>query len=247
MALYQINISYDGTAFHGYQRQINQRTVQGELENALKMIGWKGNSILSSGRTDRGVHAERQVAAFSLEWNHSTGELQKAINSHLPSDVAIMDVRERPDADFHPRYSAKSRVYRYQIYTNENRHPLLDRYNWQVYPKPAFDQMQSAALIFIGQHDFKRFGKPYETGGRTERIIEKAFWMKCDDSHERMTFHITGNSFLYHMVRRIAFLLVLAGQQKIEEAEITNALCGTDNLPPGIAPARGLFLEKINY
>jgi len=92
MALYQIKISYDGTDLHGYQRQTQQRTVQGEIEIALKKIGWTGQSIMSAGRTDTGVHADGQIAAFNFEWRHSLKALQNAINANLPEDVSVTEI-----------------------------------------------------------------------------------------------------------------------------------------------------------
>jgi len=247
MALYQINISYDGTEYRGYQRQADQRTIQGEVENALQRIGWKGEAIVSSGRTDTGVHAEEQIAVFFIEWIHSDMDLLRALNANLPEDIAIHQVQKKKDTDFHPRYDAKSRIYRYQTYISQTRFPLLEKYCWKVWPEPDITLMNSGAAAIIGMHDFRWCGKPYKTGGRTERIIKEALWMKKNETPLRMDFRIQGNSFLYHMVRRLVFVLMQVGLGKVKITEVTDALEGDDNLPPGIAPAKGLFLEKINY
>jgi tRNA pseudouridine38-40 synthase len=246
MALYQIHISYDGTQFQGYQRQITFRTVQGEIEEALRKVGWNEKSIFSSGRTDSGVHAEEQVAVFEMQWMHKAENLQNAINAYLPEDIAITGIEELVDGTFHPRFDARSRVYRYQVYINAVRLPLLERYYWQVWPAVDLELMNHAASQFIGQHDFRFFGKPYETDGRTERIMIAAEWMKMG-MDSCLIFRAEANSFLYHMMRRIVFILIKVGQEQISVQEVANALAGNDNLPPGIAPAKGLFLEKINY
>jgi len=244
MALYKIIVSYDGTDFHGYQRQLQLRTVQSEIEQALVRLGWSGESILSSGRTDAGVHAKGQVAAFEFEWNHTDDELKNALNSSLPMDVSIREIFQVRDG-FHPRYDAKNRKYRYQIYMSPTLDPINNRFSWRVWPKLDFQLIDMAEKFFLGSHDFEMFGRAYYEGGRTERIIEKA---ECLHENEyKASFYIQANSFLYHMVRRIVFLLVRVGQRKIEIGSIKESLEGIDNLPPGIAPAKGLFLEEIIY
>lgn len=246
MALYQIHISYDGAGFHGYQRQLDQRTIQGEIEFALKKVGWSGGSILSSGRTDTGVHAEEQVAVFKLDWAHSTSALRNAVNAHLPPEIAIVEVKKQVNGEFHPRYDAKSRIYRYQVYASAIRKPLLEKYHWRVWPEPDIDLMNEGAALLVGSHEFKKFGKPYEPEGRTERRIKNVEW-KQDSAQKSFVFRIEANSFLYHMVRRIVFVLVRVGQCKTNAEDVAHALAGYDNLLPGIAPAKGLFLEKIIY
>jgi tRNA pseudouridine38-40 synthase len=111
MARYKVILAYDGTHFLGFQRQGPKRTVQAELEKALRGLGWTGRAILSSGRTDSGVHAAGQVAAFDLEWAHSDEALVSAINVHLPQDAAVLTARKERD-DFHPRFDALERCYR---------------------------------------------------------------------------------------------------------------------------------------
>lgn len=247
MALYQINISYDGTDFFGYQRQEDKRTVQGEIERALATLGWKSKSIISSGRTDSGVHAEGQVATFELDWHHSEEKLRKALNSSIPKDISINSVKHITNLKFHPRFDAKSRIYRYQIYLNEYRNPLLEKYSWRVWPSPQMELLNMAAQTILGLHDFAKFGRPYQKHGRTERIIYEANWIERKGHPELVDFRIHGNSFLYHMVRRLVYIFIRVGQGHVDIDAVIDALAGIDNLPTGIAPAKGLFLEKINY
>jgi tRNA pseudouridine38-40 synthase len=244
MALYQITISYDGTDFHGFQRQPNNRTVQGEIERALMKLGWTGRTITSSGRTDTGVHAEGQIATFELDWNHSEEELGKAVNYLLPSDISINRAIGAKKG-FHPRYDAKLRKYRYQIYVSSTAEPLAERYHWRVWPEPNFELMNQAAKVICGEHNFFLYGKPPKEGGRTLRNVESVEWKR--DEGNKAFLQIKANSFLYHMVRRISFILVRVGQGKVMIDKIVDSFNGIDNLPPGIAPAKGLFLEEIFY
>lgn len=244
MALYQITISYDGTDFHGFQRQLNNRTVQGDIEHALRKLGWSGRTIKSSGRTDTGVHAEGQIAAFELDWNHSDKELEKAVNFLLPSDISINHA-VRAEEGFHPRYDAKFRKYRYQIYISSSAEPLAERYRWRVWPEPNLELMNQAAGVICGEHDFFLYGKPAKKGGRTLRSVESVIWKR--EKGNKASFQIKANSFLYHMVRRITYILVRVGQGEVTIDKIVGSFKGIDNLPSGIAPAKGLFLEEVFY
>ncbi|HZW05020.1 MAG TPA: tRNA pseudouridine synthase A, partial [Anaerolineaceae bacterium] len=122
MERYQVILAYDGTEFQGFQRQTGTRTVQSEIETALRRLGWQGRSILSAGRTDTGVHAAGQVIAFDLDWTHSPETLGRAMNAFLPSDVAVKAVRATAP-DFHPRFDAVARCYHYRIYCQPARDP----------------------------------------------------------------------------------------------------------------------------
>ncbi|TLN02249.1 tRNA pseudouridine synthase A [bacterium] len=133
MARYQIILAYDGTDFLGYQRQEEARTVQGEVEAALQHLGWQGRSILSSGRTDTGVHASGQVIAVDLDWRHAPEALGKALNARLPDDVAVKAVKVA-EKEFHPRFDALWRCYHYRLYCRAERNPLRDRFAWRVWP-----------------------------------------------------------------------------------------------------------------
>ena len=244
MALYQVTIAYDGTDFFGYQRQKDHRTVQGEIENALKTIGWNGRAIASSGRTDTGTHAVGQVISFDLDWNHGAEKLMSALNSALPTDIAAKDVNPAP-GDFHPRFSARQRQYLYQVVFTPDRDPILNRYYWRVWPKPDEDLLKIGSEILIGNHNFSSFGKPAKKDGSTIRTITVCEWQY--KGFDKAFFRIRAESFLYHMVRRAVFLLVQVGQGKIDAIDIEENLKNQKELPAGIAPAHGLFLEKVIY
>jgi len=244
MAPYQLTIAYDGTEFFGFQRQKNRRTVQDELERALREIGWQERTILSAGRTDTGVHAEGQVVAFNLDWTHCPDELVKALNSRLPQDVSVRTAQVSSQT-FHPRYDAKMRRYRYQIAFLPERNPICERYHWRVWPEADHELLKSTAEVILGEHDFAEFGKPPKEKVSTVRTIFSADWEFLEDG--KTYFRITSKAFLYHMVRRIVFLLIRVGQNKVEAMELEKSFKKSGKLPAGIAPAHGLFLEEVNY
>lgn len=244
MARYQVILAYDGTEFHGFQRQNQARTVQGVFEDALRRIGWKGRSILAAGRTDTGVHALGQVVAFDFGWRHSTQTLQAALNANLPPDTAVQQVRVARDG-FQPRFEATARLYRYRLFCREVRQPLRERYAWRVWPVVNLKRAQEAADCLRGVHDFAAFGRPPEREGSTIRQVFEAQW-RSDGSG--MVFEIAANAFLFRMVRRITAALVAVGQGRIEVERIAADL----KVPPpemyqGLAPPQGLTLVEVRY
>ena len=242
-AHYKVILSYNGTAFAGFQRQLNERTVQGEFEASLRQIGWTGKSIHAAGRTDAGVHARGQVVSFGLEWEHTPGDLVKALNYYLPQDVAVQEASEASPG-FHPRYDAKSRRYRYSVICQPERDPLRETFAWRVWPEVQVDRMNAAAADLIGAHDFAAFGSPTSESGVTIREVFSAKWQKAGDVYQ---FDITANAFLYHMVRRITFTLVKVGQGEAPETLIADGLRSGELPLTGLAPAEGLVLEEVRY
>jgi tRNA pseudouridine38-40 synthase len=258
MARYQVILAYDGTQFAGSQRQADSRTVQSELEKALRKLGWSGRSVLLAGRTDTGVHAAGQVAAFDLDWQHADSDLLRALNANLPLEMAARDVRIAPP-DFHPRFNATSRCYRYRLFCQPVRDPLRERSAWRVWPQVDGEALSAAASLFIGQHDFAAYGTPPRAGGSTLRTVMNASWQARDDEWH---FEVQANAFLYHMVRRLVFVQVAVGQGKISAEAIARSLAGQaegaalsgkskgperSELPAGLAPAHGLTLVEVTY
>lgn len=244
MARYQLILAYDGTHFAGYQRQARARTVQGVVETALNSLGWRGATILSAGRTDTGTHAEGQVISFDLDWAHSPHALCLALNANLPSDVAVRSAQLAPDG-FHPRFAALGRRYRYHIYCQELRDPLKDRYAWRVWPAVDENLLQSAAHALVGTCDFAAFGTPPRPKGSTIRTVSQAGWVSAEG--KSLAFEITANAFLYHMVRRLAFLQVQVGQRRVSLADLIEGLECQKPQMPGLAPASGLVLAEVIY
>ncbi|HTX90583.1 MAG TPA: tRNA pseudouridine(38-40) synthase TruA [Anaerolineales bacterium] len=249
MARYQIILAYDGTGFLGSQRQAESRTVQSELEKALRKIGWRGRSVLLAGRTDTGTHASGQVAAFDLDWVHGLDRLQAALNSNLPADMAVRQIALAAD-DFHPRFDASSRCYRYRLFCSDVRDPLRERFAWRVWP--GVTDLVSLAEIWTGTHDFAAFGTPPRSGGSTVRTVQSAGWHKRGDE---WTFEIRADAFLYRMVRRLVYVQAAVGQGRLPAETLVRALddrfeirrIARMEIPAGLAPASGLTLVEVCY
>jgi len=249
MARYQIILAYDGTGYLGFQRQGKGHTVQAVVETALRQIGWQGRTILAAGRTDTGVHAAGQVAAFDLGWAHPVQDLQAALNACLPPDVAVQAVEQVSDK-FHPRFNALARSYHYHVFCQEVRNPLRERYAWRVWPEAALEPMQRATASLVGTHDFAAFGKPPRRGSRTIRTVTQTSWraFPVEASSSELVFEITADAFLYHMVRRLVTLLVMVGQGRMEVEAVGRLLDDPQVvLVQGLAPPNGLVLVKVIY
>ncbi len=251
MARYQLTLAYDGTDFFGSQRQANRRTVQGELEKALCKLGWTGRSVLMSGRTDTGVHATGQVAAFDLDWSHSDAELVRALNAVLPFDMAVHKVQMAPPP-FHPRFDASARHYRYTLFCQPLRNPIRERFAWRIWPLISGEVLPEIAKLFLGTHDFSAFGSPTSPRGSTVRTVMKADWSQ--PAEDEWHFNIQADAFLYRMVRRLVFVQVAVAQGKVSTGRIGSSLenpvlAGTKNgtIPAGLAPSHGLTLVEVAY
>jgi tRNA pseudouridine38-40 synthase len=259
MARYQVILSYDGTHFYGFQRlksrESIQRTVQGVVEEALRQLDWQETAIMAAGRTDTGVHASGQVIAFNLDWIHSPDDLLSALNARLPSDVAAVQIQVVAP-DFHPRYDAKTRLYRYRLFCQEMRNPMKERYAWRIWPPVDMEVLNQASRYLVGTHDFVALGRPLKAGASTVRTVIFAGW-KTEGLF--LVFQIAANAFLYHMVRRMVFLQVAIGQGKTPPEAVLNYL-GESQVDDhsgqgisfswkyrGLAPAHGLDLAKIYY
>lgn len=250
MARYQVILAYDGASFMGSQRQANSRTVQGELENALRKMGWSGSSVLLAGRTDTGVHATGQVAAFDLDWSHADDVLVRALNANLPADMAVRGPRVAAD-DFHPRFDATSRRYRYRLFCQPIRDPLREKLAWRAWPTVDGNCLSQTAALFLGRHDFAAFGSPMSPEGTTVRAVMKAEWQRVEE--DVWQFEIQADAFLYHMVRRLVLVQVAIAQGKASAEAVARSLAeqatgrkGSD-LPAGLAPAHGLTLVEVTY
>ena len=245
MARYQVILAYDGSGFAGSQRQAKVRTVQGELENALRKLGWMGKSVLLAGRTDTGVHATGQVAAFDFDnWTHPAAKLLQALNAKLPADLAVKKA-QIVDADFHPRFDALSRSYRYRVFHDPVRDPLRERFGWRMSFAVDGESLNRTAEIFLGTHDFASFGSPTSEMGTTVRTVTKSEWRKKPNGEWQ--YEVRADAFLYRMVRRLVFVQVAASTGKCSVKDVQSALKGQGKLPAGLAPANGLTLTNVEY
>lgn len=244
MVRYQVILAYDGSGFTGSQRQANSRTVQGELEKALHELGWSGKSVIMAGRTDTGVHATGQVAAFDFEWAHTAEKLLKALNSKLSPDLAVTSLHSA-SAEFHPRFDAISRMYCYRLFCEPIRDPLRERYAWRIWPSLDGNALKQNAGIFLGTHDFAAFGSPTTPKGTTVRTVTKTEWRQMPDGEWQ--FEVQADAFLYRMVRRLVFVQVALAQGKTSVEKVQHALHEQGKLLSGLAPSTGLALIKVNY
>jgi tRNA pseudouridine38-40 synthase len=219
--------------------------VQGEVEQALQKIGWQGESILGAGRTDAGVHASGQVIAFDLAWQHGENALLRALNAMLPPAIAGQEIAEVA-ADFHPRYSATSRRYRYTIYNAALRSPLVARYAWYLpLPELSLTALNTASARLKGRRDFAAFGTPPEADGHTVRNVMEALWKR---SGAVWTFDIEADAFLFRMVRSIVGTLRLVGAGEMTVDQFVEVLESADRSRSGpTAPANGLSLVEVKY
>ena len=237
-------VSYDGTAFAGSQIQPNARTVQHELESAAAVLFGSPCRVELAGRTDSGVHAIGQVAAFTAETRHGADTVRKALNANLPEDVAVRAVREVPEG-FDPRRWARRRWYRYTIANGESREPLTRRAAWHIEGNLDLPAMQAAAQALAGRRDFSPFSGLLEPGRTSVRTVFTAGW-SCEGS--TLLFDIEADAYLPQMVRRIVGALVRVGRGAATVEEIVRLL---EQAEPGsmgyTAPAHGLCLQRVWY
>jgi tRNA pseudouridine38-40 synthase len=253
-------VAYDGTEYSGFQRQANALTVQEVLEAALAQVTASTReaiTILAAGRTDTGVHATGQVVAFDTAWRHGLDDLWRALNAVLPADVSFLQLEECAP-DFHPRYDARGRRYRYKVCNTPVRWPLALRYSLHVVAPLDVAAMQRAAQLLVGEHDFAAFGQPPKRGRSTVRRVLVAEWTEkpaCGCAHDErvqglpwLNFDIEANAFLYRMVRSIVGTLLQVGQGRMTVEEFSAVLASCDRSQAGpTAPPHGLCLVEVKY
>lgn len=239
-------ISYDGSGFSGYQVQPNGRTVQEEVERVVTQMN-RGvfTRITASGRTDTGVHAVGQVIHFDSQLSIPPSGWVKALNSQLPGDIRVMSVEEVPDA-FHARYDVKWKTYRYKWTLEEIPLPFERHLLSHVPGKtPDIDRMREAAEALLGEHDFRSFSAANTSIQDFVRII---YDVRIERYGQQLHLVITGNGFLYNMVRIIAGTLWEIGIGKRQPEEMATIIAAKDRSQAGkTAPPQGLYLEKVGY
>ncbi|MFO7706680.1 MAG: tRNA pseudouridine(38-40) synthase TruA [Desulfobacterales bacterium] len=246
MPNFKLTIEYDGTRYRGWQRQAEPPTIQAEIEKALAAMTRAAVTLIGAGRTDAGVHALGQVANFRCDTRLAPEQILKGLNSLLPPDIAIRECRRAPD-EFHARFSARSKRYRYRVLNREIR-SALDRHTcWFVHTPLDLDAMQQAAGRFIGRRDFKALESAGSPRAHTVRHVTVAEWVMDRDSG-LFVFQIEADGFLRCMVRNIVGTLVAAGRGKLDPAGVEAILASRDRRQAGpTAPARGLFLVDVAY
>ncbi len=242
---FKLIIEYDGSSYHGWQRQKNRKTIQGEIEKAIMTITRKKIALTGSGRTDAGVHAFGQVANFYCDTEISPEVFQRGLNGLMPKDIIIKECNT-VDEKFHARYDAKTKTYRYKILNRTIPAAICRQYAWFIKKKLDLDAMQSAILHIIGTNDFKAFegaGSPRSSTKR--RVINAGLQQK---EKEYLIFEIEANGFLRFMVRNIVGTLLDVGLCKITPDDFKKILLSKDrNLAGATAPSHGLFLMNVKY
>ena len=241
----KIILEYDGSSFFGFQRQPRHRTIQESLEEALsKLFDQKTKIQAASGRTDSGVHASHQVVNFKTSSKLSCPQVLRALNSLLPSSIAVKKVEEMHPR-FHARYGACDKTYEYRIWNSFVRSPLLGQRAWHVPSKLNLAEIRKALRYLKGRKDFKSFSS---THGSAKTTIRRVKGLRVIKKGALLTFRITADGFLYHMVRNIVGTLVEVGKGRMQAKGISTILASRDRQLAGPkAPAQGLVLVDVRY
>lgn len=238
----KLTLEYDGTGFHGWARQPGLRTVEGSLRDAFEATFPRWDGLAVAGRTDTGVHATGQVASVDAAGGPPPEQAAEALNASLPEDVCVLVAEEMPE-DFHARFSARSRSYRYRVRAGGARRALEAR-RAVLWPRPVdVVALEEAAALILGEHDFRAF-TPTETQHDVFlRTVLAAGWEYDGD---RLDFTITADSFLRHMVRTLVGTMLEAGTDA--PSRMQSLLDGGTRPDAGLtAPPWGLYLERVQY
>ena len=255
MRTIKLTVCYDGTDYVGWQRQARGRSIQGELERALAEIEGRPVAVAGAGRTDAGVHALGQVASMQLAHGIETVVLVRAINAKLPSDIRLLGA-ETVAADFHARYAARSKTYRYNLTFGPVESPFTRRYAWHVREPLDLGAMREAAARLPGRRDFAAFQAVGTEVASTVRTVHSVAIAAADAGWPAregvalpaLTIEVAGDGFLRHMVRIIVGTIVEAGAGRVDPAAVTAIAASRARERAGpTAPSRGLFLVAVDY
>jgi len=237
-------LEYEGTAYVGWQRQPDGPSIQERIEECLERITGQRCPVVGAGRTDAGVHARGQVAAFSADSPMAVERFHMALNALLPRDIVIREMEEAP-VDFNPRFAAKSKRYRYAIWSHRVR-PVFDRERcWHMRWPLDMELMREATSLLVGKHDFGAFEASGSNAAHSVRTVHRAEWSTQD---YWLYFDIEGDGFLYNMVRSIVGSLVDVGRGKMPLHGFREGFESRDRRKTGpTAPARGLCLMEVRY
>lgn len=241
----KLTIAYDGTRYHGFQRQKNAVGVQQVLENGLGKLFQEPITIVGAGRTDAGVHARGQVVSFRNSGRVPLDKIVVAARAFLPADIAVLRAAEA-DRDFNARYAALGKRYVYLLQVAAPADPFTRNYCWQISQPPALALMQQAAELIIGEHDFAAFRSAGSSAKTTVRTIHRAEWTEVSSGHYE--FIIEGNGFLYRMVRNLVGSMVKVGLGRRTITEFQTIFDSRARQHgDGSAPPQGLYLDEVFY
>lgn len=240
----RILIEYDGTNYSGWQLQSGQDSIQARIEAALAQIFSQPVRVHGSGRTDAGVHALGQVAAFTLPRPFDPAELNRALNANLPADIVILEAQAAADS-FDPRRHARSRVYEYRVLNQRWPSAFDYRYCWHLRESLDLARMNEAARLFLGEHDFAAFRTLGTEVKSTVRRVDVSEWRR---EGVRLIYRVEASSFLRHMVRTMVAAMVEVGRGKFEPRFVSELLQAKERaMAPAAAPPSGLFLVEVHY
>ncbi len=238
----RLTLEYDGTDFHGWQIQPKRRTVQGEIQERLEQLLGEEIKLIGAGRTDAGVHALRQVANFKTESKLKLENILRGLDSLLPSDIVVRNIKQ-VDQRFHARFTAKSKVYTYRIYSGKT--VFLRDFTWELNYHLDLNRMRAAAERMLGEHDFSSFCVAKSCKQNNTCRILKANWRRLKDE---LVFEIEANRFLHSMVRALVGTMVDVGRGHFSVLDFERILSSRDRRKAGLtAPAKGLYLMKVKY
>jgi tRNA pseudouridine38-40 synthase len=245
MPSFRITLAYDGTDFVGWQRQAAGTSVQGVLEEAAGALDEREVTVTGAGRTDAGVHALGQVAAFTLQRVIAADAVLRAMNARLPETVRVLEVAEVP-ASFHPQFDACAKTYRYRMWNAASMSPFERRYAWHLPGRLDLDAMRAAAALIAGEHDFAAF---QGTGSDVATTVRTVFASAVHNPQPALLeYEISGSGFLRHMVRAIVGSLVEVGRGRQPPDWLARVIASRDRGAAGqTAPASGLFLVGVDY
>jgi tRNA pseudouridine38-40 synthase len=249
MPSFRITVAYDGTEFVGWQRQAAGVSIQGVLEDAARELDERDVTVIGAGRTDAGVHALAQVAAFTLTREISADTVVRALNARLPDTVRVVAADEVPST-FHPQFDARAKAYRYRIWNGDVLPPFERRYAWHVPGALDVGAMQQAARLLEGEHDFAAFQAAGSDVATTVRRISKSTIQSAirNPQSAMLEYDVVGDGFLRHMVRAIVGTLVEVGRGRQPAEWMSEVLQSRERRRAGpSAPAAGLFLVRVDY
>ena len=240
----KLTIEYDGKDFNGWQKQPNKLNIQGEIERAISDITGEKVDLIASGRTDAGVHALGQVANFKTNSNIPIEKFPIALNTKLKRSIRILEAEEVEER-FHSRYNCKKKTYRYIINNSENGTAIYRNLEHNFSQKLDVDKMDEAAKYFLGEHDFKGFKS---SGTSSKSSVRTIYDAKVYREDNRVIIELTGNGFLYNMVRIISGTLIEVGINKILPEEIVDIIKSGERDRAGkTLPPQGLYLVNVDY
>ena len=243
MPTYRVDVSYDGSNFHGFAKNRDVRTVQEELEEALARIFGESIDLVCAGRTDAGVHARHQVISFVAEASVDTHRIRKSVTTMLGPEIVATDAMMVAD-DFSARFSATARAYRYRVLAAPTPDPLRRLTTWHVPGALDLHEMNRAAAAFVGEHDFASFCRRAPNRTSVRRVLS-AEWVREGDLLE---FRVSASAFCQQMVRSLTGFCIAVGRGRVDAGSVPEVLARRDrNAAPEIAPPTGLVLWEVIF